>query len=67
MLVYLLYCCDSVYMYIFLNCIMCMYSGQEAAYYQINQAIKQSIQHKQSWWSIKTPTRNTNPDVEDND
>jgi len=44
-LVYLLYVCVSVYLYIFLykaslfvNCIMCMYSGPEAAYYQINQS-----------------------------
>ena len=45
MLVYLLYFCVSVYMYMFLyktsvfvNCIMCMYSGPEAAYNQINQS-----------------------------
>ena len=52
MLVYLLYFCVSVFMYMFLyktslfvNCIMFMYSGPEAAYNQINQ-INQST-HKQ--------------------
>jgi len=44
MLVYLLYFCVSVYMYMFfvqdiVNCIMCMYSGPESADYQINQSI----------------------------
>jgi len=48
MLVYLPYCCVSVYMYMFFNCIVCMYSGHEAAYYQINQSINQSINTTQT-------------------
>ena len=64
MLVYLLYLCVSVCMYMFLyktslfvNCIMCMYYGWEAASYQINQIKSNQINQIKSINSKTTDTR----------